>query len=200
MKDNKMKNIIILISGNGSNLQAIIDACNSNIIKANINLVLSNKENVYGLVRANNHNILNKVVKYNKKKESRQEYEVRLISEIEKNVNNKIDLVILAGWMLLITPFFINKFNNKIINLHPALPGQFPGTNAIQKAFISYQNKDIEHTGVMIHYVIEEVDAGEVIDQMNVKIDPNDTLETLTKRVQYHEKIVLINALKKILN
>lgn len=194
-----MKNIIILISGNGSNLQAIIDACNSNIIKANINLVLSNKENVYGLVRANNHNILNKVVKYNKKKESRQEYEVRLINEIEKYVN-KIDLVILAGWMLLLTPLFINKFNNKIINLHPALPGQFPGANAIQKAFISYQNKEIEYTGVMIHYVIEEVDAGEVIDQMNVKIEPNDTLETLTERVQYYEKIVLINALKKILN
>ena len=123
-------------------MQAIIDACKKKIINAKIELVISNKDNAYGLVRANNNNILNKVVKYNRKKESRKEYELRLINEIEKYISD-IDLVILAGWMLLLTPVFINKFNNKIINLHPALPGQFPGINAIERAYISYKNNRI---------------------------------------------------------
>jgi formyltetrahydrofolate-dependent phosphoribosylglycinamide formyltransferase len=194
-----MKNIIVLISGNGSNLEAIINACKNNKINAKIDLVISNKDNAYGLVRANNNNILNIVVKYNRKIESRTAYELRLINEIEKNTNN-IDLVILAGWMLLLTPVFINKFNNKIINLHPALPGKFPGINAIERAFISYKKNLIKHTGVMVHYVIEEVDAGEVIDTINVIIEPTDTLESLTEKVHYNEKKVLISAIQKIIN
>jgi len=194
-----MKNIIVLISGNGSNLEAIINACKNNKINAKIDLVISNKDNAYGLVRANNNNILNIVVKYNRNTETRSEYELRLINEIEKNTNN-IDLVILAGWMLLLTPFFINKFNNKIINLHPALPGKFPGINAIERAFISYKKNLIKYTGVMVHYVIEEVDAGKVIDTINVIIKSTDTLESLTEKVHYNEKKVLISAIQKILN
>ncbi len=189
-----MINLVVLASGNGSNLQAIIDAINNNILVAKISLVVSNNPDSYALVRAQKNNIPTFLLSFDNN--DRREYERILVNEINKF---SPDLIVLAGWMQVVTSIFINSFKN-IINLHPALPGQFPGANGIRDAFKSFQLGKIKHTGVMCHRVIEKVDSGEVLATTMVPCEQNDTLETLTTRVQKYEKGVLIEGIQKCLN
>ena len=155
-----MKNIVILASGSGSNYQFIAETISSLNLPINILGVLTNKSNagICGKVNSNGHKLIVK----EQGELSRERYEIEIISEL-LNLGVKIDLVVLAGWMRVLTKTFISAFTN-IINLHPALPGQFPGATAISDAYEKYKRGEILNTGVMVHHVVQEIDAGEVID------------------------------------
>ena len=184
-----MKNIVILASGNGSNYQYISE--NIDVNKINICALICNKPKANVIKKANNNG--HKVIILEQGELSRERYDLELVSAI-LNLNKNIDLIVLAGWMRILTPVFISSFDN-IINLHPALPGQFPGANAIEEAFTAFKNGDISKTGVMVHRVIEKIDAGEVINSVEVEIKNNDTLESLRERVQNSEKSLLLNSI-----
>ena len=190
-------NIVVLISGNGTNLQAIIDAIHSKIINAKITCVISNKENVYGLTRAQKNNISTDVCLFNQNEISRKKYDTSLANVI-LNMNKVPDLIVLAGWMHIFTNEFLKHFPN-IINLHPALPGKIPGKGAIEKAFQLYQQGKIEYTGVMVHHVIPQVDEGKVIYYQKIPIYQADTLQLLKNRIQLLEKEVLITGIIMVL-
>jgi phosphoribosylglycinamide formyltransferase 1 len=190
-----MKRLVVLISGNGSNLQAILDACQSGELSASVVCVISNKADAYGLVRAKNAGI--EAIHFVKQgDESRNEYDARLAELV---ITKEPDFVVLAGWMRILTSSFLNHFPNRVVNLHPALPDTFPGTHAIERAFEAYQRGEIEHTGVMVHLVPDEgVDNGPVLATEIVPINKDDTLETLETHVHQTEHVLLVNALKKI--
>ncbi len=188
--------LVVLISGNGSNLQAILDACKSGELNAQVVSVITNKADAYGLVRAKNAGV--EAVHFAKlTNETRQEYDTRLAAYVSTCLP---DYVILAGWMRILSSAFLSSFPNKVINLHPALPNTFPGTHAIERAFEAYQRGEIDHTGVMVHLVPDEgVDNGPVLATEIVSINKEDTLETLEARVHQIEHVLLVNTLKKIL-
>src|SRR5262249_52777796 len=154
--------LVILISGNGSNLQAILDACESGEIDARVISVISNKADAYGLTRAKKAGV-EAICFPRQKNESREEYDTRLVFSVATFFP---DYVILAGWMRILSSTFLSFFPGRVINLHPALPGMFPGTHAIVRAFEANRRGDIEHTGVMVHLVPDEgVDNGPVLSQ-----------------------------------
>src|SRR5215208_4638007 len=189
--------LVILISGNGSNLQAILDACSAGGLDARVVSVISSKADAYGLVRAKNARV--EAIYFAKlENESRQEYDARLAEYVSTYLP---DYVILAGWMRILSTFFLSRFPNRVINLHPALPGMFPGTHAIERSFEAYQRGEILHTGVMVHLVPDEgVDNGPVLAAETVPIEPTDTLETLETRVHETEHRLLVNTLKSLLS
>jgi phosphoribosylglycinamide formyltransferase-1 len=187
--------LVVLISGNGSNLQAILDACKSGELNAEVVSVISNKADAYGLVRAKNAGI--EAIHFAKQgEESRNEYDARLAELV---FSKQPDYVVLAGWMRILTSSFLSHFPNRVVNLHPALPGTFPGTHAIERAFEAYQRGEIEHTGIMVHLVPDEgVDDGPVLATEIVPIDKDDTLEALETRVHETEHELLVKTLKGI--
>ena len=187
----------MLISGNGSNLQAILDACNSGDLDAKVVAVISNKADAYGLVRAKNAGV--DAIHFAKQgNESRSDYDARLAVYVSTYLP---DYIILAGWMRILSSSFLSYFPNRVINLHPALPGMFPGTHAIERAFTAYQCGEILQTGVMVHLVPDEgVDNGPVLAAETVPIEPTDTLETLETRVHETEHKLLVNTLKSLLS
>lgn len=188
--------LVVLISGNGSNLRAILDACNSGELDAKVVCVISNKADAYGLVRAKNAGV-EAIYFPRQKTESRQEYDARLANCVSTFLPN---YVILAGWMRILSASFLSLFPNRVINLHPALPGKFPGTHAIERAFEAYQRGEIHHTGVMVHLVPDEgVDNGPVLATEIVPIHPSDTLETLEVRVHDFEHELLVKTLRKVI-
>lgn len=187
--------LVVLISGNGSNLQAILDACVSGELNASVVSVISNKAEAYGLVRAQNAGI--ESVYFPKlENESRRDYDARLSNYATTKLP---DYIILAGWMRILSSSFLSSFPNRVINLHPALPNMFPGTQAIQRAFDAFQRGEITHTGVMVHLVPDEgVDDGPVLAAETVPIHPEDTLESLEARIHEIEHQILIAVLKKL--
>jgi len=189
--------LVVLISGNGSNLQAILDACASGELHASVVTVISNKPEAYGLTRAKNAGI--ESVYFPKlENESRREYDTRLADYV---ITRLPDYIVLAGWMRLLSSFFLSCFPNRVMNLHPALPGMFPGTHAIERAFEAYQRGEIDHTGVMVHLVPDEgVDNGPVLGTDIVHIHKDDTLEALESRVHETEHCLLINTLKQLIS
>ncbi len=188
--------LVVLISGSGSNLQAILDACTSGEIPASVVFVISNKADAYGLSRARNAGI--EAIHFPKlEKETRQEYDLRLANYITTKLP---DYIILAGWMRILSSSFLSFFPNRVVNLHPALPDTFPGTHAIERAFDAYQRGEIKHTGVMVHLVPDEgVDNGPVLATEIVPIHAEDTLETLEFRVHQTEHKLLVNTLRSVL-
>ncbi|MBA3874870.1 MAG: phosphoribosylglycinamide formyltransferase, partial [Anaerolineae bacterium] len=155
--------LVVLISGSGTNLQAIIDAIDNHQLSAQIELVVSNRKAAYGLTRAENHQIptlYSPLKPYLDAGKSRENYDADLAQRVAECAPT---LVVLAGWMHIVTPAFLEPFQGRIINLHPALPGKFSGTHAIERAFEAYQRGEISESGCMIHHVIPEVDAGKVI-------------------------------------
>lgn len=187
---------VVLISGNGSNLQAILDACASGELRAAVVCVISNKADAYGLVRAKNAGV--EAIYFPKQEnESRREYDVRLAAALCTYLP---DYVILAGWMRILSSSFLSSFPNRVINLHPALPGIFPGIHSIERAFEAYQRGEIEHTGVMVHLVPDEgVDNGPVLAQQEIYFEPTESLEQFEARVHDIEHKLLVNTLKNIL-
>ncbi len=187
--------LVVLISGNGSNLQAILDACASGELDATVVTVISNKAEAYGLTRARNAGI--ESIHFPKlETESRNEYDARLAAYVSTCLP---DYVVLVGWMRILSSFFLSSFPNRVINLHPALPETFPGTHSIERAFEAYQHKELNHTGVMVHLVPDEgVDNGPVLATEIVPIFADDTLESLEARVHKTEHKLLVNILKEL--
>lgn len=188
--------LVVLISGNGSNLQAILDACKSGELNAHVVSVISNKADAYGLIRAKNAGV--EAVHFPKlQNETRQEYDSRLANYV---TTKQPDFIILAGWMRILSSAFLSSFPNKVINLHPALPDTFPGTHAIERAFEAYGRGEIDHTGVMVHLVPDEgVDNGPVLATEIVPIHKEDTLETLETRVHQTEHRILVQTIQNLL-
>ena len=189
--------LVVLISGNGSNLQAILDACNSGDLDAKVVAVISNKADAYGLVRAKNAGV--DAIHFAKQgNESRSDYDARLAVYVSTCLP---DYIVLAGWMRILTSSFLGHFPNRVINLHPALPDAFPGTHAIERAFEAYQRGEIDHTGVMVHLVPDEgVDDGPVLATEIVPINKDDSLETLETRVHQTEHKLLFSTLKSVIS
>jgi phosphoribosylglycinamide formyltransferase 1 len=188
--------LVVLISGNGSNLQAILDACASGELPASVVAVISNKADAYGLIRARNAGV-EAIYVPKKGNESRRDYDTRLADDV---TSKQADYVILAGWMRILTSTFLDQFPTRVINLHPALPGMFPGTHAIERAFNAYQRGEIDHTGVMVHLVPDEgVDNGPVLASEIVSIHRDDILESLEARIHEIEHKLLVNTLKTLL-
>ncbi len=190
-------NIAVLVSGGGTNLQALIDAQKSGIIESGkINLVISNNKNAYALTRAKDNGIKTAVV-------TKAEYgsmaamEEKIVSILEEN---KIDLIVLAGFMCILSEKFTRRYDRRIINVHPSLIPSFCGEGfyglKVHEAALS---KGVKVTGATVHFVNEIPDGGEIIMQKAVKIAKNDTPETLQKRVMKQaEWIILPKAVEKI--
>ena len=188
--------LVVLISGNGSNLQAILDACRSGELDAQVVSVISNKADAYGLVRARNAGV-EAILFAKQPNESRTDYDARLAVYVSACLP---DYVILAGWMRILSSSFLSSFPNRVINLHPALPGMFPGTHAIERAYEAYQRGEIDHTGVMVHLVPDEgVDNGPVLAQQEIYFQQNESLEEFEMRVHEVEHKLLVNTLKHLL-
>ncbi|MEZ4618551.1 MAG: phosphoribosylglycinamide formyltransferase [Caldilineaceae bacterium] len=191
--------LAVLISGNGSNLQALIDAIRQRVLDAEIVTVISNRQEALGLQRAAKVGIPTHyfpLKPYREQNRSRQEYDADLATLLKPY---QPDYVVLAGWMHILSDNFLRAFPYRVINLHPALPGQFPGTNAIARAFATYQQGKIKKTGVMVHLVPDEqVDSGPILASEEVLIYPNDTLEMLERRIHQTEHKALIGALCRL--
>jgi formyltetrahydrofolate-dependent phosphoribosylglycinamide formyltransferase len=188
--------LVVLISGNGSNLQAILDACASGHLDAEVVSVISNKADAYGLVRASKAGV-SAIYLPKGEKESREEYDARLATCVSASLP---DYVILAGWMRILSFAFLSSFAQPVINLHPALPGMFPGTHAIERAYNAYQRGEIDRAGVMVHLVPDEgVDNGPVLGLQEIHFVPDESLERFEARVHEVEHKLFVDTLKKIL-
>jgi formyltetrahydrofolate-dependent phosphoribosylglycinamide formyltransferase len=194
-----MKRLVVLASGNGSNLQAIIDACEAGTLPAKVIAVISDRRAAFALERARIHQIpaeYHPWIPYREASHTRQEYDADLAKMV---ATHQPDYVVLAGWMRLLTMSFLKHYSMRVINLHPALPGTFPGTHAIEHAFEAFQRGEIEHTGVMVHFVPDEgVDDGPVIAQEIVTIQATDTVEELEERIHKVEHHLLAKALNRV--
>ena len=188
--------LVVLISGSGSNLQAILNACDSGELNAEVVSVISNKADAYGLVRARHAGV--EAVYFPKlENESRVEYDTRLAAYVS---SFQSDYIILAGWMRILSSVFLSCFPYRVINLHPALPGMFPGMHAIERAYEAYQRGDIKHTGVMVHLVPDEgVDNGPVLGLQEICFTPGEPLERFEAKVHDVEHKLLVDTLKDVL-
>lgn len=185
--------IVVMVSGNGSNLQAILDAQSDGRIEAEITGVVSNNPGAYALERARQANVPTVVLPHEGRRRADYDQELALtVSEIGA------DLVVLAGWNRLLTSHFVS--HHTTINLHPARPGAFPGLGAIEKAFAAYTEGRISEGGVMVHYVPDEgVDDGPVIGWRAVAFKDNDTLESYEQRVHATEHELLVECINTVL-
>jgi formyltetrahydrofolate-dependent phosphoribosylglycinamide formyltransferase len=188
-------NLVVLVSGFGSNLQAILDAAASGLLPARVCAVISNKADAYSLERARLAGVP-AIAYVVQKGQERADYDRQLAGLV---ASYHPDWVVLAGWMRILSAAFLECFPNRVVNLHPALPGTFPGTHAIQCAFEAYHSGQIEHTGVMVHLVPDEgVDSGPVLNQQIIPILPEDTLETLETRIHAVEHALLVETLRNL--
>lgn len=186
--DGRTPKIVVLISGSGSNLQAIIDAVTNESFEAEIVSVISNKPNVLGLVRASKAGILTRVIDH-KEYPQRDVFDAHLLKEIEKH---QPDLIILAGFMRILTSDFVKRYEGRMINIHPSLLPNYPGLNTHQRAIDA---GDKLH-GVTVHFVTAELDSGPNIIQAQVRTFEDDTAESLAQRIQAQEHIIYPIAVK----
>jgi len=189
----------VLISGAGSNLQAILDACASGALSAQVALVVSNRKAAYGLVRAAQAGVPTlyfPLKPYTDAGQSRAQYDADLA---ERLASAQPDLIVLAGWMHVFSPAFLSRFPGRVVNLHPALPGMFPGAHAIARAYDAWRRGDIDHSGCMAHLAVPEVDAGPVIAQRIVPFQPGDTLEAYEARMHAAEHELIVEAIRMML-
>ncbi|HBI11201.1 MAG TPA: phosphoribosylglycinamide formyltransferase [Franconibacter pulveris] len=177
-----MKNIVVLISGNGSNLQAIIDACETKRINGAIKAVFSNKADAFGLERAREAGIPAHALTA-AQFASREAFDRELMQEIDAYAP---DLVVLAGYMRILSPDFVAHYQGRLINIHPSLLPKYPGLHTHRQVL---ENGDEEH-GTSVHFVTDELDGGPVILQAKVPVFPGDTEEEITARVQHQEHAI----------
>lgn len=169
-------NIAVFVSGNGSNLQALIDAeKQGHLGSGRLALVVSDKPGAYALKRAEKQGIRTFVLERTGFK-SREEYDRAVDAELEKD---KIELVVLAGFLRILSDFFVDKYAGRLLNVHPALLPSFKGLHGVKDAF----EHGVKITGVTVHFVSRELDSGPVIFQKSVKVQEKDTLESLEKKI-----------------
>ncbi len=184
-----MFKIAVLISGNGSNLEALISACKKNVINGTIDIIISNNPDAYGIERAKNHSINYKIID-NNRYETREDFDKALLEELK---NSNPDLIVLAGFMRILTPLMIEAFKNKIINIHPSLLPKYPGLDTHNSVI---KNGDLKH-GVTIHYVNEVLDGGQIIAQGEISVNANETSEELKTRIHAIEHVMLPKVVSK---
>ena len=185
-----MKKIVVLISGNGSNLQAIIDHCESGNINGEIACVVSNKDDAYGIQRAEASNIKTEIINEDKF-ESRKDFNEELFNLL---LNLNADLIVLAGFMKILNEKTANYFFGKIINIHPSLLPKYPGLNTHTKVI---DNKEKYH-GVSIHYVSSQLDAGPLIAQGQIIVNKDESVERLEERIHKVEHMIYPEVIKLI--
>ncbi|MFZ3156334.1 MAG: phosphoribosylglycinamide formyltransferase [Smithella sp.] len=178
----------VLISGNGSNLQSIIDHIEKGSLKAIIKIVISNNPDAYGAIRAKKHGIPVVILKHTDFK-NKEDFDLELIKILK---SNQVDLVILAGFMRILTPAFLKAFSHKIMNIHPALLPSFPGIHG-QKQAVEY---GVKISGCTVHFVDEGVDTGPIIIQSAVQVLDDDTEETLAARILKKEHMIYPQAIQ----
>jgi phosphoribosylglycinamide formyltransferase-1 len=186
------RRIVVLISGSGSNLQAIIDSCESQQIHAEIVGVISNKAGVFGLERAAKHGISTKVIEHTAFS-TRELFDKALVNSIDAL---DADVVILAGFMRILTPVFTEHYLGKLLNIHPSLLPSYPGLNTHQRAI----DAGDEFAGASVHFVTAELDGGPVIIQSNVRIEANETSVSLAQKVLTKEHRLYPKAVEWLCN
>ena len=187
--------VLVMASGNGSNLQAILDACAAGAIPACIVAVVSDQPQAFALARAADAGVPSVHVGRHQG-EARADYDARLADIV---AGFGPDLIVLAGWMRILTSSFLGWFPGRVINLHPALPGELPGTHAIERAWHQALAGERTRTGVMVHYVPDEgVDDGPVIATAEVPILADDTLDALEARVHAAEHRLLVDTIRTL--
>lgn len=177
-----MKNIVVLISGNGSNLQAIIDACEQKKINGTIRAVFSNKADAFGLERARDAGIAAHALGASQFA-SREAFDRELVQEIDAYAP---DVVLLAGYMRILSPAFVAHHAGRLLNIHPSLLPKYPGLHTHRQVL---DNGDEEH-GTSVHFVTDELDGGPVILQAKVPVFAGDSEEDVTARVQAQEHAI----------
>jgi phosphoribosylglycinamide formyltransferase-1 len=178
----------VLISGSGTNLQAIIDAIEAGKLDAKIEVVVSNKANAFGIERARRHGIPTEVLDH-RSFSSREAYDEAVVAILRQR---RVALVVLAGFMRLLSPGFIRAFASRIMNIHPALLPAFPGLNVQQRAV----EHGVRFSGCTVHFVNEECDEGPIIIQAVVPVLPDDTGETLAARILEQEHRIYPRAIQ----
>ena len=181
-------NIAVFCSGSGTNLQAIIDAVKRGNIKATIKIVVSDVPDCYALVRAKKAGIKTLVVEKNNFK-SKHEFDRYILDKLK---DESIDLIVLAGYMRMLTGAFINEYKNKILNIHPALLPSFKGMHGIKDAFLY----GVKVTGPTVHFVTEDMDAGPIILQAPIMVREDDTEETLAEAIHREEHKIYPRAIQ----
>ncbi len=188
-----MKRIAILASGYGSNFEILTNHILNNKIKnVELTLMFTNNKNAFVIERADFHKIktyISEVSDFDNKKE----YNDNLLKILLKN---KIDYIILAGYMLVIPKLIIQKFPNKIINIHPSYLPYFKGLNVIEKAY----NSDVKFSGVTVHFVNENIDSGDIILQKKIRINHKKTLLEFEKKIHSLEHKIFYKAINKVIN
>ena len=181
--------LVVLATGSGSNLQAILDACADGTLEAEVVLVVVNRRTAYAAERAAAAGVPSVYRPMGPFREAvpddlrraRERYDAALAAEI---ADARPDLIVQSGWMHLFTSAFLDRFPGMVVNLHPALPGAFPGAHAIDDAWAAHETDGLDHTGVMVHLVPDEgVDDGPVLASQRVPIMVDDTRETLEARL-----------------
>lgn len=188
MLSRRKKNISFLVSGRGTNFKAVAEKILSGYIKASAGIVISNAPDSPALDKARDLGIASIAIepKYFK---TREDHEKEIIKHL---VSHKTDLIVAAGYMRLLTPFFVNEYKHRIINIHPALLPAFPGKNAQQQAL----DYGVRITGCTTHFIDEGTDSGPVILQTPVVISPADDINSLSSKILREEHIILIESVK----
>jgi phosphoribosylglycinamide formyltransferase 1 len=188
--------LVVMASGGGTNLQAILDACANAELAASVVAVVSDRADAYALERATAAGVAAAHVD-REAGEARADYDTRLADVV---AGWSPDLVVLAGWMRILTANFLGRFPGRVINLHPALPGELAGTRAIERAWHEALAGTRTRSGVMVHLVPDEgVDDGPVIATAEVSIHPDDTLESFETRIHAAEHRLLVDAIRTLI-
>lgn len=186
----KKVKVAVLISGRGSNMQALVRACETDNFPAEIILVLSNKSDALGLEFAKSKSIKTAFINH-KDFSSREDFDKKMHEELEKS---GAEIICLAGFMRLLSPWFVNQWYDRLINIHPSLLPEFKGADAVGDAIKAKAKK----SGCTVHFVRKEMDSGPIIKQAEVLIDQDDTKETLAAKILKKEHEIYPAALKEI--
>ena len=188
IKEKVMVNIGVLASGRGTNLQAIIEAIKKGKIEGKIGIVISDNRNAFALKRAEQNNIEIRYINF-KSFKNREDYDKKIVEYLKEK---DVELVVLAGYMRILSPYFIRTYKNKIMNIHPALLPSFPGLHA-QKQTVEYGAKV---SGCTVHFVDEGVDSGPIILQKAVEVRDDDTEESLAEKILKEEHQIYPRAIQ----
>mgnify|MGYP001296645411 CR=1 FL=1 len=186
----KKINLAVLLSGNGTNFQAIVDSIANGKLKADIKIVISNNRDAFGLKRAKKHNIKNLCVDH-KDFSDRKSYDQKLVEIISQE---NVDFIVLAGFMRILGSNFIKNFSSRIINIHPSLLPKYPGLNTHKKVL---ENKDKEH-GVTVHLVDEGLDSGPIIGFIKIKVEDKEKENDLIKKIHKVEHFIFPKILSEL--
>ena len=183
-----MINIGVLVSGRGTNLQSIIDAIKEGKIEGRISIVISDNRKAFALKRAEKSNIETRYIDF-KSFKNREDYDKKIVEYLKEK---DVDLVVLAGYMRILSPYFIKMYKNRIMNIHPALLPSFPGLHA-QRQAVEY---GVKVSGCTVHFVDEGVDSGPIILQKAVEVEDGDTEESLAERILKEEHQIYPRAIQ----